>query len=77
MDLTGIAGRALLQRLSVGRRRENDRAASNDNEASPVELARAKGEEEAPALAKSDRLSPRTTVRRGVLPVAGQGWSLE
>jgi hypothetical protein len=31
MDLTGIAGRALLQRLSVGRRRESDRAAMNDN----------------------------------------------
>lgn len=59
MDLTGIAGRALLQRLSVGRRRENDRAAANDNEASPVkEPQREELREET-----RHRASPATTDR--------------
>jgi hypothetical protein len=63
MDLTGIAGRALLQRLSVGRRKESDRAASNDNEASPVEVGAGRrgagGKEEG----EGHRASPATTER--------------
>jgi hypothetical protein len=53
MGLDGIAGRALGQRLNV-RRERNDRAAANDNDCRrPAELARARGGDKAPALART------------------------
>lgn len=50
MNLDGIAGRALGQRLNGSRERE-DRLAANDNAASAAKAARVDEGEEAPALA--------------------------
>ncbi len=52
MNLDGIAGRALLQRLTGVRRKENDRLASNDND-QPVEVTRKHREAEARALGRN------------------------
>ena len=47
MGLDGIAGRTLGRQISVTRRKESDRAASNDNR--PVELAQGNKEAKSPA----------------------------
>lgn len=61
MSFEGIAGRQLLQRMGV-RRVRKDRAASNDNAGSAVEVARVPREENAPALGiGAHRRTPSTT----------------